>query len=76
MLKFWGNTENKESINTKTENGYNGIERRAYQRRVGADRREMVRFEPGKEDRRCGTDRRASMSYRQTISTQKVCQFN
>lgn len=76
MLKFWGNSETKENINTKTAKGYSGIERRCYQRRVGSDRREMVRFEPGKEDRRGGNDRRAAMNCRQTISTQKVCQLN
>ena len=39
---------------------YDGPERRIEQRRVMADRRAMVRFELGKEDRRNMHDRRNS----------------
>ena len=38
---------------------YRGPERRRnVERRQGHDRREMIRFEPEKEDRRSGKDRR------------------
>lgn len=37
---------------------YNGPERRRTQRRQTVDRREMIRFEPAKEPRRSGTERR------------------
>lgn len=37
---------------------YRGPERRRGERRSGHDRREMIRFEPDKEDRRRGEDRR------------------
>ena len=37
---------------------YTGPERRIEQRRRTVDRRELVRFEPGKEDRRKLPDRR------------------
>jgi hypothetical protein len=38
---------------------YRGPERRKnVERRQGEDRREMIRFEPDKEDRRSGKDRR------------------
>lgn len=38
---------------------YRGPERRKHgDRRQGQDRREMIRFEPGKDDRRAGKDRR------------------
>lgn len=37
---------------------YQGSERRHFQRRVNKDRREMIRFEPDKEIRRSGDDRR------------------
>lgn len=39
---------------------YTGIEHRRSVRRVCADRRAMVRFEPDKKDRRSGLDRRSS----------------
>ncbi len=38
---------------------FKGDERRRYQRRVGYDRRAMIRFEPDKEDNRSRKDRRA-----------------
>lgn len=38
---------------------YKGRERRNYNRRVGNDRREMIRFEPDKDDRRSHKDRRS-----------------
>lgn len=41
---------------------YRGPERRVRERRVLADRREMVRFEPDKKPRRSGKDRRAPLS--------------
>ena len=45
------------------EEEYKGPERRSgKERRTGHDRREMVRFEPGKEDRRSGKDRRKMKS--------------
>lgn len=37
---------------------YDGHERRQGHRREGHDRRDMVRFEGGKDDRRSGKDRR------------------
>ena len=37
---------------------YDGPERRVAHRRAGHDRRESVRFEGGKDDRRSGKDRR------------------
>jgi len=43
------------------DNGtYTGPERRSDQRRKKTDRREDVRFEPGKDDRRQGKGRRKS----------------
>lgn len=40
------------------EKPYNGPERRKEQRRKSADRRDEIRFEPDKEPRRSGKDRR------------------
>lgn len=37
---------------------YSGIERRQQQRRQSSDRRDLIRFELNKNDRRLGTDRR------------------
>jgi len=37
---------------------YRGDERRRYHRRIGHDRRAMIRFEPDKEERRARKDRR------------------
>jgi hypothetical protein len=37
---------------------YDGPDRRIEQRRAGHDRRDQVRFEGGKDDRRSGKDRR------------------
>ena len=71
MLKFWGNSE--ANAPEKSAPRYTGIERRCSQRRVGSERREMVRFEPGKEDRRSGNDRRAGINGRHAISTAQVC---
>lgn len=43
------------------DNGtYTGPERRSDQRRKKTDRREDIRFEPGKDDRRQGKGRRKS----------------
>lgn len=39
---------------------YSGPERRKTQRRKSVDRRESVRFEPDKDPRRTGKDRRSS----------------
>lgn len=42
---------------------YNGPERRSgKERRQNSDRRDMIRFEPGKGDRRSGKDRRKMKS--------------
>lgn len=46
----------------KDETPYTGPENRMRQRREMVDRREMVRFELGKEQRRIGNDRRAPNS--------------
>lgn len=40
------------------EQAYKGPERRVEQRRKSEDRREMLRFEPTKDPRRTGKDRR------------------
>lgn len=40
------------------EGVWNGEERRQSHRRSGYDRRDMIRFEPDKQDRRSGHDRR------------------
>lgn len=40
------------------EQAYNGPERRIEQRRKSDDRRDMLRFEPSKDPRRSGKDRR------------------
>ena len=48
---------------SEENDNYNGPERRTgKERRQGHDRREMVRFEPTKEDRRSGKDRRKMKS--------------
>ena len=39
---------------------YRGPERRKGERRINGDRREEIRFEPDKDDRRGGKDRRKS----------------
>lgn len=44
------------------DENYPGPEHRVVQRRSGHDRREMVRFELDKEDRRSGKDRRKPKS--------------
>ncbi|MCV6605037.1 MAG: hypothetical protein OIF34_07010 [Porticoccaceae bacterium] len=41
-----------------SQNAYTGPERRQIKRRILADRRLDIRFEPGKLDRRQGTGRR------------------
>lgn len=41
------------------QNTYAGTEKRHYQRRENHDRREMIRFEPNKEQRRSGQERRS-----------------
>lgn len=37
---------------------YNGADRRHAQRRLSVDRRSMIRFEPERDPRRSGSDRR------------------
>ena len=51
----WEQTQEKDP-------GYTGADRRAAQRRIHSDRREMLRFDPDKEDRRQTNDRRAPKS--------------
>jgi hypothetical protein len=70
MLKFW-NTAKKESAGTPVHK----MERRLVQRRVGADRREMIRFEPGKNDRRL-SDRRSDCNIFKTVTTADLCRLN
>ncbi len=41
---------------------YKGKERRYTIRRVNINRREMIRFEPNKEDRRSSKDRRVALN--------------
>ncbi len=41
---------------------YKGKERRYSVRRITVNRRDMIRFEPSKEDRRSGKDRRAALN--------------
>ena len=51
---------------TETGDGlkYVGPERRKnVERRQSHDRREMIRFEPDKADRRCGKDRRKAAAW-------------
>ena len=45
---------------TDNDSQYTGKNRRRGERRSGHDRREMIRFEPDKEDRRSHEDRRES----------------
>ncbi len=45
-------------INDATGQAWNGEERRREHRRSGEDRRDMIRFEPDKEDRRSSGERR------------------
>ena len=48
---------------------YLGPERRInVERRQGHDRREMIRFEPDKEDRRSGKDRRKQAAWGRSAS--------
>jgi hypothetical protein len=48
---------------------YRGPERRKnVERRQGHDRREMIRFEPDKEDRRSGKDRRKQHAWGTVVS--------
>ena len=50
---------NKDSEQEWNRLRYQGLKnRRKMHRRSGRDRREMIRFEPDKKDRRSGTDRR------------------
>ena len=43
---------------------YQGVDRRkGVERRVANDRREMIRFEPDKVDRRSGKDRRKAAAW-------------
>ena len=47
---------------------YRGPERRSgRERRQGHGRREEIRFEPGKDDRRCGKDRRKANRWGDTL---------
>jgi len=41
---------------------YIGPERRRGPRRIASDRRDMVRWQPGKDDRRAANDRRTMVS--------------
>lgn len=41
-----------------SEQPYKGLEKRRAERRTKAERREMIRWEPDKPDRRSGKDRR------------------
>ena len=51
--------EGKAKFGERTPKGkYTGVEHRHFVRRVLADRRAAVRFEPDKKDRRSGLDRR------------------
>ena len=43
-----------------TKKPYFGVDRRKFERRVLEDQRIDIRWEPGKEDRRSGQDRRQS----------------
>ena len=45
---------------TTTNLPYKGPEHRRVLRRIGGERREMLRWEPSKDDRRGGKDRRQS----------------
>lgn len=45
-------------IAQNNEQPWSGEERRTEHRRSGYDRRDMIRFEPDKADRRAGGDRR------------------
>ena len=38
---------------------HESIEKRGFERRLNKDRRDMIRFELDKADRRCATDRRS-----------------
>lgn len=53
-------TRDYESIINQNddEQAWNGEERRKEHRRSGFERRDMIRFEPDKEDRRTGKERR------------------
>ena len=55
---------NQERINEESpRQGYTGEnDRRRYNRRLAVDRRDMIRFEIEKEDRRKGKDRRGSVT--------------
>jgi len=52
--------DNKDTIDTEHKPPYDGPERRMCQRRCGHDRRDMVRFELDKADRRQLEDRRST----------------
>ena len=52
--------EKKDAFSSKDKPKYDGPDRRVAQRRCGHDRRSMVRFELGKEDRRQLEDRRST----------------
>jgi len=50
--------DSKDKEPSVEKNLYDGAERRYAERRCGHDRRGMIRFELGKEDRRDTSDRR------------------
>jgi len=52
--------DNKDNSQSVEKNIYDGAERRYAERRCGHDRRGMIRFELGKEDRRDSKDRRTT----------------
>lgn len=57
------NENNKAAFGFSDDaSAYAGTEHRLHQRRAMVDRREMVRFELGKEQRRSGNDRRKPSS--------------
>lgn len=49
-----------DAMSTFDNGTYNGPEQRKEQRRKNSDRREDIRFEPGKDDRRKGAGRRST----------------
>lgn len=48
---------------------YVGTEMRKYMRRLKADRREMLRYEPSKDNRRAGAERRRGSAAWDQLST-------
>jgi len=63
-----GNNQPADFKPKPRETRYLGPERRLGPRRLNADRRAMLRFEPDKEDRRSDTDRRAGGKWNNSYS--------